>query len=139
MALNTRCTRCMTSAKSNSAAAARSPNSRARRTWSSSLAERRIALLGTQPVFRQSPPISAFSISVTLALTAAAMYAVTRPAEPPPITIRLRSNDFGFAPGIDSLHDFARDQREQADQHERSDQHRRQDVARRRNLGELGA
>src|SRR5688572_21122133 len=116
----------MTSEKSNSAAAARRPNSRARRTWSSSLAERRIALLGTQPVFRQSPPIWCFSISVTLAFTAAAMYAVTRPALPPPITIRLRSNLPGrplcgrgsglFSPCIDLLHDFARDEREQPDE-----------------------
>src|SRR5687767_3039109 len=119
MALMTRCTRCITSAKSNSAAAARKPNSRARRTWSSSLPERRIAFDGTQPVLRQSPPISAFSISVTLASTAAAMYAVTRPALPAPITIRLRSKFLGLgAPGIDLLHDFAGDEREQAEQHE---------------------
>ena len=37
------------------------------------LAERISALLGTQPVFRQSPPILCFSISATFALTAAAM------------------------------------------------------------------
>src|SRR5690242_11732453 len=115
----------MTSEKSNSAAAARRPNSRARRTWSSSLAERRIALLGTQPVFRQSPPIWCFSISVTLAFTAAAMYAVTRPALPPPITIRLRSNVFGLvAPCIDLLHGLAGDEREQSDEDERREQRR---------------
>jgi hypothetical protein len=36
-------------------------------------AERISALEGTQPVLRQSPPILCFSISVTLAFTAAAM------------------------------------------------------------------
>ena len=36
-----------------------------------------------------------FSTSVTLARTAAAMYAETRPAEPPPMTIRLRSKRRG--------------------------------------------
>ncbi len=49
------------------------PNSGARRMWDSSLAERISALDGTQPVLRQSPPIRCFSISVTLAFTAAAM------------------------------------------------------------------
>ncbi|MND09309.1 hypothetical protein D3C83_325250 [compost metagenome] len=37
-----------------------------------------------------------FSTSVTFALTAAAMYAETSPAEPAPITTRLRSNFAGF-------------------------------------------
>src|SRR6185503_20359112 len=54
------------------------------------------ALDGTHPVLRQSPPILSFSISVTFAFTAAAMYAATRPAEPAPITTRLRSNFAGF-------------------------------------------
>jgi len=60
------------------------------------LAERISALLGTQPKFRQSPPILWPSISVTLALTAAAMWAETRPPAPAPMTTRLRSNARGF-------------------------------------------
>ena len=44
---------------------------------------------GTQPVFRQSPPILCFSIRATLAFTAAAMYADTRPPDPAPMTSRL--------------------------------------------------
>ena len=51
---------------------------------------------GTQPVFRQSPPILWRSTRVTLAFTAAAMYAVTRPADPAPITTTLRSKRAGF-------------------------------------------
>ena len=39
----------------------------------SSLAERISAFDGTQPVFRQSPPMRCFSTSVTFAFTAAAM------------------------------------------------------------------
>ena len=49
------------------------PNSRARLTCDSKFAERISAFDGTQPKFRQSPPILCFSTSVTLALTAAAM------------------------------------------------------------------
>src|SRR5689334_3489444 len=54
------------------------------------------AFEGTQPVLRQSPPILWRSTSVTLAFTAAAMYAETNPAEPAPITTMLRSNFAGF-------------------------------------------
>ena len=61
-----------------------------------SRAERINAFDGTQPVFRQSPPIRCFSTSVTLARTVAAIKAVTRPAEPAPMTTRLRSKRFGF-------------------------------------------
>ena len=63
----------MTSAKSNSALAARMPSACERRMSASSLADRISALDGTQPVLRQSPPMRCFSISVTLAFTAAAM------------------------------------------------------------------
>ena len=49
------------------------PNCLDRAMWLSSLAERSSALLGTQPVFRQSPPMRCFSISATFALVAAAM------------------------------------------------------------------
>ncbi len=55
----------------------------------SSFADRISAFDGTQPVFRQSPPILCFSINATFALVAAAMYADTSPAEPAPITTRL--------------------------------------------------
>ncbi len=63
----------MTSAKSNSMVAVLKPNSLARFAWFRTLAERMSALLGTQPVFRQSPPMLYFSISATFAFTAAAM------------------------------------------------------------------
>ena len=49
------------------------PNWSPRRKWLAYLAERISALEGTQPVLRQSPPISFFSIRVTFAFTAAAM------------------------------------------------------------------
>jgi hypothetical protein len=52
-------------------------------------AERISALEGTQPVFKQSPPILCLSISTTLALTVAAIYEETSPAEPAPITAKL--------------------------------------------------
>ena len=71
------------------------PNSFERFTCDNSLAERISAFDGTQPVFKQSPPILCFSISVTLAFTAAAMYEVTRPAEPAPMTTTLRSYEAG--------------------------------------------
>ena len=47
-------------------------------------------------MFRQSPPIWCFSMSVTLAFTAAPIRAVTRPAEPAPMTTRLRSKRAGL-------------------------------------------
>ena len=49
------------------------PNSFAREMWFSSFAERISAFDGTQPVYRQSPPIRCRSTSVTFARTAAAM------------------------------------------------------------------
>src|SRR6516225_4821536 len=68
------------------------------------------ALLGTQPVQVQSPPIRFFSTSATLAPSCAANRAPTKPPEPAPITttsyrsfihsapqrIRNRSRGFGF-------------------------------------------
>jgi hypothetical protein len=69
----TRCTRSMTSAKSNSMVADLNPRSFALRACAMNFAERNKAFEGTQPVFRQSPPMRCFSTSVTLALTAAAM------------------------------------------------------------------
>src|SRR5256885_11352708 len=71
--LTTRCTRSMTSAKSKSTCMALKPNSRGRFACATSRADLIRAFEGTQPVLRQSPPILSFSISVTLALTAAAM------------------------------------------------------------------
>jgi hypothetical protein len=49
------------------------PNSLARAMCDRNFAERISAFDGTQPVLRQSPPMRCFSISVTLAFTAAAM------------------------------------------------------------------
>ena len=96
MVFTTRWTRSMTSAKSNSATALLSPYSFARRIWASTRAVLISALEGTQPVFRQSPPISCFSTSVTFAFTTAAIRAATSPPEPAPITTMLRSNFAGF-------------------------------------------
>ena len=44
---------------------------------------------GTQPTFKQSPPIKSFSISATLAPKLAAMTAVIKPAVPAPSTTML--------------------------------------------------
>jgi hypothetical protein len=64
----------MTSAKEKSALEVRrNPNSSARAMCERNFAERISAFEGTQPVLRQSPPSLCFSISVTLAFTAAAM------------------------------------------------------------------
>ena len=49
---------------------------------------RMIPFDGTQPTFRQSPPIRWRSISATLAPSPAAPLADTRPAVPAPITTR---------------------------------------------------
>jgi hypothetical protein len=51
-------------------------------------AARIMALDGTQPTLRQSPPSSFRSTKATLAPSAAAIAAVTRPAVPPPTTTR---------------------------------------------------
>ena len=93
----TPCTRSITSAKSNSAAALWNPNSLARAMYESILAERSSDLLGTQPVFRQSPPMRWRSISVTFAFTVAAMRAATKPPEPAPTTTMLVSKRRGFS------------------------------------------
>ena len=47
------------------------------------------ALLGTQPLFRQSPPKRCFSTSATRAPKPAAPRAAIKPAGPPPMTTRL--------------------------------------------------
>ena len=86
----------MTSPKSNSATALCSPYSLARFIWASILAVLISALEGTQPVFRQSPPISCFSTRVTFALTTAAISAATSPPDPAPMTTMLRSKRAGF-------------------------------------------
>ena len=67
-------------------------------------------LLGTQPVFRQSPPMRACSTSVTLARTVAAISEAINPADPAPMTIRFASNRFGLAMshGFDSARVAAR-------------------------------
>ncbi len=71
MARTTRATRSITSAKSNRAPASAMPNSFARATCDSSFAERSSALLGTQPVLRQSPPMRWRSTRATFAFVAA--------------------------------------------------------------------
>src|SRR3989442_8795755 len=65
------------------------PNSFARRTSAHARAARMTPFDGTQPTLRQSPPIKCFSIRATLAPTADAITAVTRPAVPEPITTML--------------------------------------------------
>jgi hypothetical protein len=85
----------MTSAKSNATSAVCTPNSRERFACDRNFAVRSSAFDGTQPVFRQSPPMRCFSTSVTFAFTAAAMYDATSPAEPAPITTRFRSKRRG--------------------------------------------
>src|SRR6185437_14854241 len=72
------------------------PNPDACRACCRKAAERRSALEGTQPKLRQSPPILYPSIKVTLARVVAAMYDVTKPAAPAPMTTRLRSNRLGL-------------------------------------------
>lgn len=52
-------------------------------------AQRMMALDGTQPTFRQSPPIIHSSIRATLAPTPALPAAATRPPVPAPMTTRL--------------------------------------------------
>ncbi len=91
MASTTRATRSITWAKPT-CALAWIPNSRARAMSAFRRAARISALLGTQPVFRQSPPMVSRSISATRARVAAPIYALTRPADPAPITTRLYSN-----------------------------------------------
>ena len=61
------------------------------------MAERSSDLLGTQPVFRQSPPMRWRSMSVTFAFTVAAINAATKPPEPAPITTRLASKRLGLS------------------------------------------
>ena len=67
----------------------RTPNSAAPRTSATARPARIRAFDGTQPTFRQSPPISSRSTSATLAPSPAAPAAVTSPAVPAPITTRL--------------------------------------------------
>ena len=73
MVVTTRCTRSITPAKSTRALASAMPSSVARAMSDSRRADRMSALLGTQPVFRQSPPILCASTMATRALVAAAM------------------------------------------------------------------
>jgi hypothetical protein len=88
MAAMTRRTRAITAAKSASASPARIPYSDARRMVASTAAERRIALEGTHPVHRHSPPSRCRSTSAVRAPIPAETAAVTSPAVPPPITAR---------------------------------------------------
>ena len=65
------------------------PNSAPSRADAHTRAARMIPFEGTQPTFRQSPPIRWRSISATFAPIPAATAAVTSPAVPAPITTRL--------------------------------------------------
>ena len=75
-----------TAAKSTSGSAGRTPNGAlARRAYAMCAAAIRL-FDGTQPVFRQSPPILSASISTVRRPSWAAPEATDSPAEPPPIT-----------------------------------------------------
>ena len=73
-----------TALKSTSGACARRPSAPAWRWATAALALASRALDGTQPVFRQSPPIVPGSISTVRAPSSAAPAATERPAEPAP-------------------------------------------------------
>ena len=68
-----RATCAITAGKSTGASLFARPKAAPCRAWCTCFAARSNALDGTQPVFRQSPPIASRSINVTLARTAAAM------------------------------------------------------------------
>src|SRR5258708_36798554 len=61
------------------------PNREAVRTSCATFAALRSALLGTQPVQGQSPPIRFFSTSATFAPSCAAKPAAIKPPEPAPM------------------------------------------------------
>src|SRR6266851_3262204 len=67
------------------------PNREAVRTSCATFAALRSALLGTQPVQVQSPPIRFFSTSATLAPSCAAKPAAVKPPEPAPMITRSKS------------------------------------------------
>src|SRR5216683_5904203 len=67
------------------------PNREAVRTSCAIFAALRSALLGTQPVQVQSPPIRFFSTSATLAPSCAAKPAAVKPPEPAPMITRSKS------------------------------------------------
>src|SRR5712692_7925875 len=67
------------------------PNREAVRTSCATFAALRSALLGTQPVQVQSPPILFFSTRATLAPSCAAKPAAVKPPEPAPMITRSKS------------------------------------------------
>src|SRR6266851_581692 len=67
------------------------PNREAVRTSCATFAALRSALLGTQPVQVQSPPIRFFSNSATFAPSCAAKPAAVKPPEPAPMITRSKS------------------------------------------------
>src|SRR5215469_4134823 len=75
------------------------PNREAVRTSCATFAALRSALLGTQPVQVQSPPIRFFSIRTTLAPSCAAKPAAVKPPDPAPTITKSNSRA-----GIDDLH-----------------------------------
>jgi len=64
------------------------PKPEALRAWCTTLATLSRALLGTQPVQVQSPPMRSFSMSTTRAPARAANRAAVIPPDPAPMTTR---------------------------------------------------
>src|SRR5258708_36752641 len=64
------------------------PDCEAVRTWCATLAAFKSALLGTQPVHVQSPPMRSFSTSATFATSCTANHAAIRTQAPAPMITR---------------------------------------------------
>ena len=79
------------------------PNRAASRTVRAACAAASNALLGTQPVLRQSPPMRPRSISATRAPSCAAPAATDSPAAPAPMTARSKSMGGVDPAGIGSI------------------------------------
>ncbi len=85
------CTCACTAAQSISGVPRRSPSRPAPRAAVAAWDAASSALLGTQPKFRQSPPIRSRSTSATFTPSCAATAVTESPAEPAPITTRSKS------------------------------------------------
>src|SRR6266849_2453553 len=91
-----------------------SPHRCAFRMWCASRADATSALVGTQPVHRQSPPRASRSMRATRRPRRAQPDAVTSPAVPPPITTTSNFSAMAlerpetFADGAFDLHEFGR-------------------------------
>src|ERR1700727_801304 len=91
MAAITPCTCRCTADQSISGSGRRMPKRNAPRAAVTACDAARSALLGTQPKFRQSPPMRSRSISVTRSPSWAATAVTDRPAAPAPMTARSTS------------------------------------------------